>query len=328
MKSLAATAITILSLSVVACSAAPEEEDSASLSSKIDSRFDPNYPAPNQVDAWSCSVHTTTWMLQATGHDVSWGQISSYMTDKTGRVSTADGLLDASGTGIARTLRELADGSPEVGSVAFTSFDEVAKRAGHMAVGIGGRAWNHWSAVRGYDAARDVLLLANSAPGFKNAGQELDRGEFARLGGMALVWMDYGQTPPPPAFEPSPRPTGGDFEALHVKTSIGGGQWITQCNESADAERVWQTADGGPDPETKWAEAKYPQELRQGCGDSSAEGIYPLVFRSANAGEVAAWVTHCTGSKDGYQAVYRTDAEVDGHPAAVFLYVEPNEDCR
>ena len=39
-----------------------------------------------------------------------------------------------------------------------------------------------------------------------------------------MVWMDYGQTPPPPPFEPTPRPTGGPIEALHVKAPIGGAQ--------------------------------------------------------------------------------------------------------
>jgi hypothetical protein len=313
-------------LFVAACSAAHEEE-TARATSNIDARFDPNHRAPVQVDDWSCSVHTTTWMLQATGHDVTWSQVSTYMQNQ-GRVSTALGLLDASGAGLARTLREKADGSPDVGNAAYASFDDVASRAGHMAIGIGGRAWNHWTAVRGYDAARDVILLANSAPGWKGAGQELDRGEFARLGGFSMVWMDYGQTPPPPPFEPAPRPMGGGFEALHVRAPIGAGEWITQCNESADAERVWQSTGGGPDPETRWAEAKYPQTVAASCGEPSPEGIHPLVFRSANAGSLGAWVTQCTGSRDGYQAVYRTDADVDGHPAAVFLYVEPSADCH
>jgi hypothetical protein len=313
-------------LVLTACHATPDE-DVATSHSKIDARFDPNHRAPVQTDDWSCSVHTTTWMLQATGHDVTWSQISRTMQDH-GRVSMSLGLLDASGAGLARTLRENADGSPDVGNVAYASFDDVASRAGQMAIGIGGRAWNHWTAVRGYDAGRDVILLANSAPGWKGAGQELDRGEFARLGGMAMVWMDYGQTPVDvPPFEPTPRPTGGAFEALHVNAPIGAGEWVTQCNESADGERVWQSTSGGPDPETRWAEAKYPQAITSSCGEPSPEGIHPLVFRSANAGSFGAWVTQCTGSLDGYQAVYRTDAEVDGRPAAVFLYVEPNADC-
>jgi hypothetical protein len=132
----------------------------------------------------------------------------------------------------------------------------------------------------------------------------------------------------PPPFEATERPTGGDFEALHIKSPIGEGLWITQCNESRDGDRVWQTTAGGPDPDSRWAKAMYPQEIHNSCGDPSPEGIYPLIFRSVHAGELGTWVAQCTGSHDGHQAVYRTDAEIDGHPAAVFLYVEPNDACR
>lgn len=132
----------------------------------------------------------------------------------------------------------------------------------------------------------------------------------------------------PPPFEPAERPMGGDFEALHVKSPIAEGLWITQCNEGRDGDRVWQTTSGGPDPDSRWARAMYPQEIHNSCGEPSAEGIHPLIFRSVRAGDLAAWVAQCTPSRDGHRAVYRTDAVVDGHPAAVFLYVEPSEECR
>lgn len=320
-------ALVVISASVVASACAAPPEQVGRESAKIDARFDPSHPAPRQVDDWSCSVHTTTWMLQATGHDVTWGEVSRRMLS-TGRVSTALGLMDANGPGVAATLRDFADGAPSIGSQGYASFDEIAARAGHMAVGIGGRGWNHWTAVRGYDAKRDVILLANSAPGWKGVGQELDRGEHARLGGFAMVWMDYGQSPPPPpppSFEKAPRPTGGPFAALHVKTPIGDGQWITQCNESGDGERVWQTTIGGPEPASRWAAPKWPQTVSASCGEPR-DGVYPLVFRSATAGSLGAWVTQCSDAP-GAQHVFRIDADVDGHPAAVFLYDEATADC-
>lgn len=306
--------------------AAPSAEEVGTESAKLDSRFDPTFPASTQVDDWSCSVHTTTWMLRATGHDVSWSQIASRM-QATGRVTQAYGLSDANGPGVVATLRDYATAA-EIQNQGIASFDEVARRAGHMAVGIGGRAWNHWTAVRGYDAKRDVLLLANSAPSWKGVGQDLTRGEFAALGAMAMVWMDFGQIPEAPAFEPSDEPTGGPFPALHVEDSIPAGHWLTQCNESADGERVWQTEGGGPDPITRWATAKYPQRVSATCGEKS-EGVYPIVLRSFSAGEFGAtWLTECTGTGEGLQRVYRVDAAVDGHPAAVFLYDEENADCE
>lgn len=307
---------------VAACSS-PGEEVGA-IESNLDSRFDPSYPRPVQGDDWTCSVHTTTWMLQATGHDVSFTDVKNRMLN-TGRVSPSWGLSDANGPGVAQTLRDFAGGAPHIENRGIVSFDDVAARAGHMAVGIGGRSWYHWSAVRGYDADRDVILLANSANGWKGVYQEMTRGQFANLGAMAMVWMDFGQLPPPAPFEPSPRPSGGPFDPLHVKTKLPGGQWITQCNESGDGERVWQSTDGGPDPETRWAEAKYPQEARQSCGEAR-DGRHPVVFRS-ESGDLPVWVTQCTGTGEHLQHVYHVETEVDGHPAAVFLYNEPNGEC-
>src|SRR5205085_2490937 len=146
----------------------------------------------------------------------------------------------------------------------------------------------------------------------------------ARLGGFALVWMDYGQIPEAPPFEPSPEPTGGPFRALLVKAPVDAGSFITQCNESADGERVWQTDGSGPTEDMRWAPALYPQKPWESCGDASEEGVYPVVFRNMNAGDVGAWVTQCS-DEPGIQHVFRSDGEVDGHPAAVFVYNEPNE---
>lgn len=319
------SSILLIAGAALATACSSRTEDVGSMTSALDSRFDPSYPAARQAEDWTCAVHTATWMLQATGHDVSFSEVKSHMLS-TGRVTSAYGLSDANGPGLAQTLRDFADGAPEIQNRGIVSFNDVAARAGHMAVGIGGRSWYHWSAVRGYDEGRDVLLLANSANGWQGVYQEMTRGQFANLGAMAMVWMDFGQMPPPPPFEPSARPTGGPFPALHVKTTLAGGQWITQCNEDASGERVWQSTDSGPDPETRWAEAKYPQEAKQSCGDVH-EGRHPIVFRSAAPGQVPAWITQCTGTGEGLQHVYRVDAEVDGHPAATFLYNEPNGDC-
>jgi len=319
----------LLAVAAISCKSTEDDVVAGASDDATEGRFNARHPAPHQVDAWSCSVHTTTWMLQATKHDVTWDQLAGHM-QKMGRVSQDLGLMDASGAGLAETLRDFAEEAPNIGHSPFVSFDEVAERAGRMAVGIGGRGWNHWSAVRGYDEKRDVILLANSAPGWRSAGQELDRTEFAALGGFSMVWLDYGNTPPPPPFEPAPRPTGGEFPALHVKGAVDTGEWITQCNEAADAERVWQTTSKGPDPETRWAEAKYPQSVSESCGSAENDlGVYPIVFRSRSAAEeLGAWIVQCSGLGDHTQRVYRVEGEVDAHPAAVFLYNEENPECE
>ena len=325
---------------LVACTAPAVVEEQGSTSSHIEGgRFNPDAAAPQQTDDWSCSVHTAAWMLHATGNNESLEGVRQRML-ATGRVTSAQGLSDASGAGLAQTLRDMASDGPSIGSTGSASFDEVAAKAGQMAVGIGGRAWNHWSGVRGYDRSADVLLLANSAEGYRGVGKTMNRAQFAQLGGMSMVWMDYGggaasasdssdatanEAPP---FVPAERPASDPFPALYVKAGVASGSWITQCNESADGERVWQTDGTGPDPSTYWAPPMYPQEIKNGCGNKSDDGIHPLVFRSLHAGDIGGqWVVQCSGFGDGAQHVFYIDSEVDGHPAASFQYNEPNPDC-
>lgn len=335
----------VLALTGCATPEDPLEPEKSRASNLESARFNPSEPAPQQQDDWSCSVHTATWMLRATGSRETLSSVMNHMLARK-QVTQASGLSDASGAGLADTLRELAKDGPSIGSTGDATFEEVAARAGRMAVGIGGRAWNHWSGVRGYDAHRDVLLLANSATSWQHVGDEMDRGEFARLGAMSMVWMDYGggasQSPPTPSAEPSRpasspasspfvptrRPPSEPFPPLEVRSSVRLAVFITQCSVEADAQRVWRTDGGGPKPSVSWATSMYPEEAKNDCGAAGPDGVHPLVFRSLSAGALEdAWIVECSGHGDGAQHVFHVDAEVDGHPAASFLYNEPNPDC-
>ena len=59
---------------------------------------------------------------------------------------------------------------------------------------IGGRAWNHWVAVRmgGPAAGRPdlaVLILMNPAPGWMGVSQWLVEDDFDGLGPFSAVWF-------------------------------------------------------------------------------------------------------------------------------------------
>ena len=135
---------------------------------------------------------------------------------------------------------------------------------------------------------------------------------------------EVGASGRPVGVEISPRPQGDDFAALSVKGVIEGGSWVSQCNEAADGERVWQTVATGPDANARWAAAKYPQTVSLTCG-SAPLGLYPVVFRSL-AGDFDAWVAQCA-EESHVEHVFRVDTEVDGHPAASFQYNQQNSDC-
>lgn len=161
-------------------------------------RYDATFPAIAQNDDWSCSATALRWALWALGRQPGEAWIESTMQTE-GVVSTALGLLDASGAGLAAFVKrhygEDGFGAYHVPSV---SFDDVRSVAGTSPILLGGRRWGeagHWSGVRGYDAATDELLLANPASGYGGITQRMSRQQFAAVAPASMVVV----TPPVPA---------------------------------------------------------------------------------------------------------------------------------
>jgi 3D (Asp-Asp-Asp) domain-containing protein len=134
------------------------------------------------------------------------------------------------------------------------------------------------------------------------------------------------ETPPPePKIEE--RPTGGPFEALDVRAPVAAENFLTQCNESADGERVWTTRQGGANASSRWAEASYPQLPYGECGKPN-EGKYPIVLRSEPEGALGGtWITQCAEDGGHVAHVFKVESTVDGHPAAPFQHDENDESC-
>ena len=100
-------------------------------------------------------------------------------------------------------------------------FDDIRAVAGRSPVLIGGRRWGaegHWSGVRGYDAVRDVLLLANPADGYGGIHQTMSRQELAQRGPFSLVVLTHQGTPatPLPADPRDARISGLETALAHV----------------------------------------------------------------------------------------------------------------
>lgn len=164
--------------------------------------YDPNEPYHPQENDWDCSVESTEWALYSWGRSPADDWIEQSMIDA-GVVDPAVGLCDASGAGLAAWVNQEYG---EYGHVASNqnpvSFDDLAAEAATLSHPImaGGRSWYHWTGVRGYDARRGVLLLANPAPGWMGIYQELSRADFERLGSWSMVRLTHpaaeGADPP------------------------------------------------------------------------------------------------------------------------------------
>jgi hypothetical protein len=115
-------------------------------------------------------------------------------------------------------------------------------------------------------------------------------------------------------------------EVLDVRYPMASGLWITQCMPNLSGRYVWQTTASGKDAYSRWANFMWPEQITTGCGTMN-NGLYPLVFTSLPAGGYrGTWVTQCLPSGKA-QHVYRIDTDVNSHPAAVYLYDEPNAAC-
>jgi SH3-like domain-containing protein len=145
-------------------------------------QFNANTPTELQAQDWTCSIRSTMWCLKSIGIAVTPAEAQDAMSPQ--YVSSAVGLLDSSGAGIVQVLRD------RWGVEAFNrnpvSFDDVAGWAGRYPVALGGRAWGHWTAVRGFDGER--LVLANPGGTGPRFGQQtLNRQQFADLGSFSAV---------------------------------------------------------------------------------------------------------------------------------------------
>ena len=155
---------------------------------------------------WACSIRTATWLLKSLGVPADAGDLQDEMVPR--YVTPAAGLLDARGYGIAETVKaHLPEPWRErVRVFESIAWDEARALAGRGPLAIGGRAWNHWSAVRRPNPD-GTLALANPAPNWQGVGDTMDRAEWDRFGPWSAVWINAEgapaqPVPPVPADDP------------------------------------------------------------------------------------------------------------------------------
>ena len=183
-------------------------------------------PPHAQENDWDCSQESAEWSLWSVGRKPSDDWMEQTMIAE-GVISPELGLLDASGAGLASWLNRYY-GGPDDGFIANSfsdvTFDQLAQVCGRYPMMIGGRRWNHWSGLRAYDAARDVLLISNPSAGWRGVGQTLDRDQFASLGNFSAVELthpdlttviaDPSPSPPPVPVPPPPDALVAQIESL------------------------------------------------------------------------------------------------------------------
>lgn len=149
---------------------------------KPSGRFDPNTPTYLQKNDYTCAVASAIWCLRSIGINVTPEEAHDAFVPQ--YVNSSVGLRDASGRGVVEALKR--HWNVEAQNFAPLAWEQVTSWAGKMPVMIGGRAWYHWSAVRGFDGER--LIMANPAGTGPRYGQQtLTRQQFNDLGWFSAV---------------------------------------------------------------------------------------------------------------------------------------------
>lgn len=183
--------------------------------------YDWQEPVHHQNRSYDCSQDSLEWCLYAWGRTPDDDWMEQTMIAE-GVMSPEHGLMDASGAGLAGFVnRHYGEDGYHAENVNPVSFDALAQEAGTRKhpIAAGGRTWNHWTAVRGYDAAADVLLLANPAPGYRAIQHTLTRDQFLALGAFSMVRVTHpaaeaAPTVPPPMEYTKPGDVGSGLLAM------------------------------------------------------------------------------------------------------------------
>ena len=147
--------------------------------------YDPTIPAVTQTGDWQCSAASSAWVLRSVG--INWGQddVVNWLGPN---INSDSGLQESSGRMLAALFRfHGLDASH--GDI---TWEQALDRATRQPFCLGGRGWNHWTAVRGTDGER--LLLANPAGNWRSVGQDMDRSEWDTWGSWSAAWVNVTTT--------------------------------------------------------------------------------------------------------------------------------------
>lgn len=172
-------------------------------------KYNPQEPAHPQDKSFDCSQDSLEWAMWSLGRKPADGWMEATMIAE-GVMSAADGLLDATGAGLAAFVgRQWGEFGFYANSEPSVTFDGLRLEGGHTyPLLIGGRKWGHWSGLAGYDKNTDMLLLANPADGWMGVHQTMNRDQFDALGPFSMVRVLHPDLlgEPSPVPEPAPLP--------------------------------------------------------------------------------------------------------------------------
>lgn len=138
----------------------------------------------SQAYSWTCSVCTTTWIVNSTGMSQdsrsTVGSVIGYpeCVNETYGLMSSQCMIDA--------LAKYGLKAKEV----WVTFDEAFSIIRGHTGGISPQGMYHWMAIRGVDEYGGSIWVANSAPGYLGVWDVIDRETFNRYGPVKLVYVE------------------------------------------------------------------------------------------------------------------------------------------
>lgn len=150
--------------------------------------YNPEESQPAQLYSWTCSACAVDWLLRALGSGFDQRDVYNsreYTVDAIGmpeNINPTYGLMNGSGVELQRVLQEQSGIESYQGWLDFDSAYYLYSQAPGM---MSGGNWYHWVGVRGVRG--DALYVANSALGYKNVYDTVNRSQFNSLGPFSCV---------------------------------------------------------------------------------------------------------------------------------------------
>jgi len=150
--------------------------------------WDPNWFMPAQAYSWTCSVCSTTWVLQATA--TAYQDADIY--DARYAVGTEMGypgcVNEVYGCMSPQCVVDELGAHGLIARQVWPTFDQAYAIARTNTGTINPTGQYHYMAIRG--TSGPDLWVANSAPGYMGVGDTLSRDQFNALGPVSVIYVE------------------------------------------------------------------------------------------------------------------------------------------
>jgi len=150
--------------------------------------WDPNWFMPSQAYSWTCSVCSTTWVLQATNTAYQEDDIYDARYAVGERMGYPSCVNQTYGCMSQQCVIDTLGSYGLVAKQAYVTFDQAYAIARQYTGVINPVGMYHFMGIRGVTGSD--IWVANSAPGYDSVWDNLTRERFTALGPVSVIYVE------------------------------------------------------------------------------------------------------------------------------------------